>query len=134
MTIVKRLMIAAVPLALCCWGARAAEDAPVVTAHSVTTNGVEVRWFEEMVPMKDGTRLYTYGVLPPEGEKRGIVLVRNPYVEEKPSNMPAYAYEHRGALARGYAYVHQHVRVTVTAIDMEHGRIALSMRGVDQPQ
>ena len=112
MTIIKRLAIAAVPLALCCWGARAAETAPVITVHSVTTNGVEVRWFEEMVPMKDGTRLYTYGTLPPEGEKRGIVLVRTPYVAEKPANMPAYAYEHRVALARGYAYVHQHVRGT----------------------
>ena len=83
-----------------------------VTVHSVATNGVTVRWFEEMVPMKDGTRLYTYGALPPEGETRGIVLMRNPYVQERPVDMPAYAYSQRATLARGYAYVQQHVRGT----------------------
>ena len=31
----------------------AAEKAQTVAIHSATTNGVEVRWFEEMVPMKD---------------------------------------------------------------------------------
>ena len=83
-----------------------------VEIRSVVTNGVEVRWFEEMVPMKDGTRLYTYGVLPPAGETRGIVFRRNPYVEEKPVDMPAYAWSQHGALKRGYAYVEQHVRGT----------------------
>ena len=83
-----------------------------VKVHSVVTNGVEVRWFEEMVPMKDGTRLYTYGVLPPDGEKRGIVFVRSPYSAEKPVDMAAYAYSYQRAIKRGYAYVHQHVRGT----------------------
>ncbi|MBR2837511.1 MAG: CocE/NonD family hydrolase [Kiritimatiellae bacterium] len=83
-----------------------------IVVHSATTNGVEVRWFEEMVPMKDGTRLYTYGALPPEGETRGIVFARNPYKAEKPVDMPAHAYSQLGALARGYAYVYQHVRGT----------------------
>ena len=49
-----------------------------VVVRSVVTNGVEVRWFEEMVPMKDGVRLYTYGALPAEGETRGIVFRRDP--------------------------------------------------------
>ena len=90
---------------LCC-----AADA--ITIHTATTNGVEVRWFEEMVPMKDGTRLYTYGALPPEGETRGIVFRRTPYVQEKPVDMPAHALSQCKALARGYAYVVQHVRGT----------------------
>ena len=83
-----------------------------VTIHSATTNGVEVRWFEEMVPMKDGVRLYTYGALPPEGETSGIVFRRNPYVQEKPVDMAAYALSRRNTLKRGYAYVEQHVRGT----------------------
>lgn len=90
----------------------AAEKGPAAVIHSVTTNGVEVRWFEEMVPMEDGTRLYTYGALPPEGETRGIILSRNPYLPERPVDMPAHAYSQRGVLGRGYAYVHQHVRGT----------------------
>ena len=83
-----------------------------IEVRSVVTNGVEVRWFEEMVPMKDGTLLYTYGALPPAGETRGIVFSRNPYVEEKPVDMPTYALSQCKTLARGYAYVEQHVRGT----------------------
>ena len=70
--------ILAAAVAAASTAAGAAENAPAVAIHSTTTNGVEVRWFEEMVPMKDGVRLYTYGVLPPEGETRGIVFRRNP--------------------------------------------------------
>ena len=81
-----------------------------IAIHSTTTNGVEVRWFEEMVPMKDGVRLYTYGAIPPAGETRGIVFRRNPYVQEKPVDMLAYALSQRDVLKRGYAYVEQHVR------------------------
>ena len=83
-----------------------------ITVHTATVNGQEVRWFEEMVPMRDGTRLYTYGALPPEGETRGLILVRTPYVEAKPVDMPAYAASNQSALARGYAYIQQHVRGT----------------------
>jgi len=83
-----------------------------IAIHSTTTNGVEVRWFEEMVPMKDGVRLYTYGAIPPAGETRGIVFRRNPYVQEKPVDMLAYALSQRDVLKRGYAYVEQHVRGT----------------------
>ena len=84
----------------------------VIGVHSATTNGVEVRWFEEMVPMKDGTRLYTYGALPPEGETRGIVFARTPYAPVKPVDMLAYALAERKTLARGYAHVRQHSRGT----------------------
>ena len=74
--------------------------------------GDDLRWFEEMVPMRDGTRLYTYGVLPPEGVKCGIVFMRTPYAEEKPVDVSSWAADQRSALARGYAYVMQHVRGT----------------------
>ena len=62
--------------------------------------------------MKDGTKLYTYGVLPPEGVKCGIVLRRTPYVPEKPADVAAFVRGQQKALARGYAYVVQHVRGT----------------------
>ena len=76
-----RTILAAALVATCT--AVAAEKVLAVAIHTATTNGVEVRWFEEMVPMKDGVRLYTYGALPLEGETRGIVFRRNPYVQEK---------------------------------------------------
>jgi len=40
----------------------------------------------------------------------------------------------RGIPAARQVHVHQHVRVVVSGIDMERGRIALTMRGVDQPK
>ncbi len=86
--------------------------AAMVEVHSEKRNGMELRWFEEMVPMKDGTKLYTYGALPPEGVKCAIVFARNPYVKEERVDMAAYAKSQVGALKRGYAYVHQHVRGT----------------------
>lgn len=86
------------------------KSAVEITVRSVETNGVTVRWFEEMVPMRDGTKLYTYGALPPAGEKAAIVIMRSPYVGERPVDMTAYALGETGHLKRGYAYVHQHVR------------------------
>ena len=109
-TLCGTILAAAVGVAIST--AAGAEKVPAVAIHSATTNGVEVRWFEEMVPMKDGVRLYTYGALPPEGETRGIVFRRNPYVQEKPVDMLAYALSQRDVLKRGYAYVEQHVRGT----------------------
>ena len=81
-----------------------------VAVQSAITNGVEVRWFEDMMLAKDGTRLYTYGNVPAEGVKCPIVVVRNPYVKEKRIDGPSYALGGRGTLKRGYAYVCQHVR------------------------
>lgn len=81
--------------------------------HSVVTNGVEVRWFEEMVPMRDGVRLYTVGLLPPAGEKRPIVFEKTPY--DNAQRLPdafAWAWRNRGTLARGYAPVRQQARGT----------------------
>ena len=49
-----------------------------LTVHSVVTNGVEVRWFEDFVPMRDGTKLYTYGTVPAKGAKLPIVVQRTP--------------------------------------------------------
>jgi len=66
--------------------------------------------FEEMVPMPDGVKLYTYGVRPPAGVKCPIVIVRNPYVSEKPVDLAAFAKGQRDKFARGYAYLMQHCR------------------------
>ena len=40
----------------------------------------------------------------------------------------------KGLPAARQVHVHQHVRVVVTSIDHDRGRIALSMRGIDQPK
>ena len=40
----------------------------------------------------------------------------------------------KGLPAARQVHVHQHVRVVVTSIDHERGRIALSMKGIDQPK
>ena len=99
-------------LAFCASSSVAPARVPQAVIRSEVRNGVTLRWFEEMVPMKDGVRLYTYGVLPPEGEKCAIVFQRSPYVKEEPVDMPAFARNQQKALARGYAYVFQHVRGT----------------------
>ncbi len=84
---------------------------PALVVHEDAANGQTVRWFEEMVPMPDGTRLYTFGVVPPPGEKCAVVMHRNPYVKENvPVDMPAYARSQQGAYKRGYVWVRQHCR------------------------
>ncbi len=40
----------------------------------------------------------------------------------------------KGLPAARQVHVHQHVRIVVTSIDHDRGRIALSMRGIDQPK
>lgn len=90
-----------------------AEAKDRVQVHSVVTNGVEVRWFEEMVPMRDGVRLYTVGLLPPVGEKRPIIFEKTPY--DNAQRLPdafAWAWKNRETLERGYAPVHQQARGT----------------------
>ena len=81
-----------------------------VAVQSAVTNGVEVRWFEDMMPAKDGVKLYTYGAVPKEGVRCPVVIERNPYVKERRIDGPAFARGQAGALKRGYAYVVQHVR------------------------
>ena len=66
--------------------------------------------FEEMVPMPDGTRIYTYGVRPDDGSKCAIVLKRTPYVAEKRPDLEDFAKSQASNLKRGYAYVVQHCR------------------------
>ncbi len=66
--------------------------------------------FEEMVPMRDGVRLYTYGTVPAEGVKCPIIIQRTPYVKEARENLPKFVRNQRGTLARGYARVTQHCR------------------------
>jgi len=81
-----------------------------VAVQSVVTNGVESRWFEEMVPMADGARLYTYGVVPKSCRKCPIVISRTPYVAESPVDGRAFARQEERFLRRGYARIEQHVR------------------------
>ena len=81
-----------------------------VAVQSVVTNGVEARWFEEMVPMDDGTRLYTVGTAPAPGVTCPIVVSRTPYAKETRIDGPDYARGGLGALKRGYALVLQHTR------------------------
>ena len=81
-----------------------------VAVQSAVTNGVEVRWFEDMMPAKDGVKLYTYGAVPKEGVRCPVVIERNPYVKERRIDGPAFARGQTDALKRGYAHVVQHVR------------------------
>ncbi len=66
--------------------------------------------FEEMVPMPDGTGLYTFGIRPPDGVRCPIVLQRTPYVPEERPDLAAFAKGQAEAFARGYAYIVQHCR------------------------
>jgi putative CocE/NonD family hydrolase len=68
--------------------------------------------FEEMVPMPDGVKLYTYGVRPAEGVKCPIVIVRNPYQKCKKADLRSYLKSQMPNLKRGYAFVMQHCRGT----------------------
>ena len=81
-----------------------------LTVHSVVTNGVEVRWFEDFVPMRDGTKLYTYGTVPAQGAKLPIVVQRTPYAARSRIDGPSFAGGQQDWLNRGYAFVSQHVR------------------------
>lgn len=57
--------------------------ADVQVIEKVCANGAKVRYFEEMVPMPDGVKLYTFGAVPPAGMKCPIVIQRNPYVKDE---------------------------------------------------
>lgn len=81
-----------------------------VLVQSAVTNSVEVRWFEDMMQVKDDVKLYTYGAVPKVGVKCPIVIQRNPYVKERRIDGPSFAHSQEAALKRGYAYVCQHVR------------------------
>ena len=81
-----------------------------VAVQSAVANGVEARWFEERVPMDDGTRLYTVGTAPAPGVKCPIVVSRTPYAKEQRIDGPNYARQGLDALKRGYAVVLQHTR------------------------
>jgi len=88
--------------------------AVAATARAVEVHGPAdsdgVHWFEEMVPMPDGTKLYTYGSAPKEGGKCAIVVLRNPYVKEERVDVAKWARGQKRALSRGYAYVFQQCR------------------------
>lgn len=91
--------------------ATVAFDVSAVEIKEKNAGGKTVRWFEEMVPMKDGTRLYTYGTAPEKGRRCAVVITRNPYVKSVPvADMGAFAVSKRADLKRGYARVYQHCR------------------------
>ena len=102
-TLFKGASVLALAMALC---------AAAVSASAVEVRGKggAARWFEEMVEMPDGVRLYTFGTAPADGGKCPIIVMRNPYVQEKPVNVAAWAESSGPAMARGYAYVIQHCR------------------------
>ena len=81
-----------------------------LAALGVVADQTAPEMFEEMVPMPDGVRLYTFGVRPAPGVKCPIVIRRTPYVQEKRVDLAAFARSQAGNLARGYAYVIQHCR------------------------
>ena len=66
--------------------------------------------FEIMMPMRDGVRLYTCGSLPRDGVKMPVIVVRTPYVEEKPVGKAAIGMFALPAYARGYLGILQHCR------------------------
>ncbi len=66
--------------------------------------------FEEMVPMPDGTRLYTFGTKPRDGAKMPVIVVRSPYVDDSKPNRTALTAMVTPAYLRGYAMVMQHCR------------------------
>lgn len=73
-------------------------------------DGPKCEVFEEMLPMPDGVKLYTYGVKPPPGTKCAVVIMRNPYVKDNPVDRDKFLRSQMPKLARGYAYVIQHCR------------------------
>ena len=68
--------------------------------------------FDEMVPMPDGTRLYTFGIRPAPGVKCPIVISRNPYQKESRVNLATYLKAQGKVISRGYVRISQHCRGT----------------------
>jgi len=57
--------------------------ADIRVIEAVSAGGSTARYFEEMVPMPDGVKLYTFGAVPPAGMKCPIIIERNPYVKDE---------------------------------------------------
>jgi len=67
--------------------------------------------FEMMMPMRDGVKLYTCGSLPRGDEKKmPVIIVRTPYVEEKPVGEATIRMYTTPAYMRGYLCILQHCR------------------------
>ena len=65
---------------------------------------------EHLVPMRDGTRLYTVALTPDETGSFPTIIERTPYVGEDPPDLAMLAADFREPLSRGYAVVFQHCR------------------------
>ena len=66
--------------------------------------------YEEMVPMRDGVKLYTCGSLPRKGEKLPVIIVRTPYVDEMGADKSLVKKMGAFARMRGYLCLLQHCR------------------------
>ena len=66
--------------------------------------------YELMMPMRDGVKLYTCGTLPRAGEKRPVIIVRTPYVEEIGATKSMVRMMSIPAYRRGYLCLLQHCR------------------------
>ena len=77
----------------------------------VVTVGADVELREEMVPMRDGVRLYTRTLLPKDGGKVPVVFVRTPYAKtDGVFSHVAEKVKGDDYSKRGYAHVTQHCR------------------------
>ena len=71
----------------------------------------EFRWFETFMRTPDGAELYTYGVVPTNGVKCPIVVVRTPYDGKRfDQGAEAWANGQGGTIRRGYARIVQQCR------------------------
>ena len=76
--------------------------------ETVRPGGATARYFEEMVPMPDGVKLYTFGAVPPAGMKCPIIIQRNPYVNDERCNPSQFA--NLKWTSNSYVSITQHCR------------------------
>lgn len=69
-----------------------------------------IRYFEQWVPMADGTKLYASCILPKEGTSFPTIIHRNPYVENVVTDFEEFVKYERINCDRGYVYIFQHCR------------------------
>lgn len=70
----------------------------------------DYRWFETRMPADDGVELYTYGVVPTNGVKCPVIVMRTPYDGKRFKGAEAWAKGQAGTIRRGYARVVQQCR------------------------
>ncbi len=92
-----------------------------MASKPVWSRGIGPKWLEEnyrkieeMIPMRDGAKLYTAIYLPKDGEKHPVMLMRTPYgLNPYGKEFHRYLRTAQGAYAENkYIIVHQNVRGT----------------------